>query len=294
MSFAIDKAIERCNDYIEVGADFPWAFFDLGKFYLFSGRPWMSLNAYMRAIMVSTAPFMIGTSLRSLLNVQHALGNLEGFDWAVDLLRIGRAAKFRDPDAVAEVMGISSPGKDRISPQVVIVAGSISGEFDENLDTFRDLLVEAFRDFRGTIISGGTYSGVCRIAGDVQEAYPDAVRTVGYVPENLPVDVSLDRRYRRLRTTPNSYFSPCEPLKYWADIIGSGIDPAEVKVLGIGGGSISEFEYRLGMSLGAKVGIIDGSEPGSQDSSRDPLRSEGRDFEILPRDPSVIASFVLS
>jgi hypothetical protein len=36
----------------------------------------------------------------------------------------------------------------------------------------------------------------------------------------------------------------------------SGIKPASIRVLGVKGGEISAFEYRLALLLGAKVGIL--------------------------------------
>jgi hypothetical protein len=39
--------------------------------------------------------------------------------------------------------------------------------------------------------------------------------------------------------------------------VNSGIDISKIKLLGVGGGKISEFEYKLAMILGAKVGLIE-------------------------------------
>jgi tetratricopeptide (TPR) repeat protein len=50
MTQSMQSAIERCNEQVEVGVNYPWAFYDLGKFSLFLGRPYMSLHAYMQGL----------------------------------------------------------------------------------------------------------------------------------------------------------------------------------------------------------------------------------------------------
>ena len=78
----------------------------------------------------------------------------------------------------------------------------------------------------------------------------------------------------------------------WVDILSSGIDPADVKLLGINGGKIAAFEFRLALTLGAKVGII-------RDSGRAATEIfENADWNVapglfrLPSDPHTIKDFV--
>ena len=52
---------------------------------------------------------------------------------------------------------------------VVIVAGGCDTRIDKRLGDYRQLLIEAFKDYRGTIISGGTTAGISGLVGDVQE-----------------------------------------------------------------------------------------------------------------------------
>jgi hypothetical protein len=48
-------------------------------------------------------------------------------------------------------------------------------------------------------------------------------------------------------------------MQAWIDIVSSGIETSQVKMLGINGGLISAMEYRVALALGAQVGIIKGS-----------------------------------
>jgi hypothetical protein len=69
----------------------------------------------------------------------------------------------------------------------------------------------------------------------------------------------IDRRYSEIRRTSGEDFTLLEPLQNWTDLLASGISPADIKLIGINGGSIASAEYRIGLALGAEVGVIEGS-----------------------------------
>jgi hypothetical protein len=94
------------------------------------------------------------------------------------------------------------------------------------------------------------------MVGDIGAKHAETITTIGYVPKRLSSTVKIDDRYDELRITDNEDFSYLEPIRYWTDIISSGIKTEKVKVLGINGGQITSFEYRLALSLGAKVAVI--------------------------------------
>jgi hypothetical protein len=59
-------------------------------------------------------------------------------------------------------------------------------------------------------------------------------------------------------------------MQGWMDLVAAGINPSQVRLLGINGGAIAGFEYRLALALGAKVGVVEGS---------------GREADVLLQDP---------
>jgi hypothetical protein len=69
----------------------------------------------------------------------------------------------------------------------------------------------------------------------------------------------IDSHYSHIQATNSNNFSPLEPLQYWSDILTAGINPSQVKLIGIEGGKISAFEYRLALMLGASVALIKNS-----------------------------------
>ena len=83
-----------------------------------------------------------------------------------------------------------------------------------------------------------------------------------------------------------------EPLQYWSDVVASGIGPADVRVLAIGGGRISAAEYRMALALGARVGAISGSGGSASELLRDPWwAATARLVELTP-DLDVMRDFL--
>jgi len=259
----IDTAVQICRDQADVGMNLPWAFYDTGKFYLFLGKPYESLAAYAKAIQVSTTSFMIETSLASLDRIATVRDALPGYEWARRLLLIGLAVKFPASEATKEAMKqvkklVSAKYKTIPSP-VIIVAGGCDISIEQQIQGYRQVIIEGFKDFKGTVISGGTTAGVGSLVAEIGSRYPDAIKTIGYIPRRLTAGVKKGSRYNEIHRTEGDGFSPLEPLQYWIDIIASDIPSSQVKLLGINGGTISAAEYRMALSLGAQVAILKGS-----------------------------------
>ncbi len=207
------------------------------------------------------------------------------------LVLVGAVRSGRPADDPALKALASDPLPDVPKP-VVIVAGGCDPNLEEDIRKYGDLLEFAFGDFRGTILSGGTRQGVAGLVGNLAERYPGRFRTLSYVPAELPGDATFDDCYTEIRRTPGANFSALEPLQGWIDLVAAGVRPAEVKVLGINGGTISAFEYRLALALGAKVGVLpeSGREAGRLvgDARREPFDGLAQ----LCADPMTVYTFV--
>ena len=154
------------------------------------------------------------------------------------------------------------------------MAGSTDLSKEEMGSRLKDSFVGAFRSYEGAIISGSTVAGVCDLVGEVQNAYPKSIRTLGYIPEELPADVKVDGRFSEIHRTSGSGFSELEALQYWTDIVLNKIQPGEIKLLGIGGGPISAFEYKLALAIGAQVGVLSKSAGSAAELFREPKWQE--------------------
>ena len=255
----IERALQRCQAHVQAGINMPWAYYDMGKLHLLMGRPYESLEAYSKALSVSSAEFMISTSLLSLERLRVLKDQLHGYEWARRLLVLGLAVRFPSPDATEAVRKLATKDADPIRPPVLVVAGGTDARVEAQMRGYSSLVLEAMANFEGTVISGGTKEGIGGLVGDVAQAYPGRIRTLGYLPRNVPNTATVDKdrtRYNELRDTDGDGFTALEPLQNWIDLTASGVSPKQVRVLGINGGTIAAIEYQMALALGAQVGLI--------------------------------------
>lgn len=297
MAPSIRGAIERCRKQIEAGVDLAHAYRYLAWFHLLLDAPYDSLAALAKAIHLCTSPFMLQAADQALKRLRPIADKLKAYEWLRRLLLLGQAAKYRDrqPAAFDRVLDLASSGGPPLTAPVVIVAGGCDPAIEQQMQGYRELLREAFRDFTGTILAGGTTQGISGLVGDLREHYGARLRTIGYIPELVPSDATIDHnraRYDEIRRTRGQGFTPLEPLQNWCDLLAAGIAPGSVKVLGINGGTIASVEYRIAAALGAQVGLVErsGREAARLVSDRD---WEGTPNVLsLPADPMTLRAFI--
>jgi hypothetical protein len=67
-----------------------------------------------------------------------------------------------------------------------------------------------------------------------------------------------------------------------------GISPGQVKLIGINGGKISAFEYRLALMLGARVAVIESSGREAACLFKDPFWRNAKNLQRLSDDKKEI------
>ena len=320
----ISAAIQRCDNQAEVGVNLPWAYYMTGKFYLLLDKPYESLKAFAKAVQLSTSPWMIDAALASLDRLKVVAKELQGYVWNYRLLLTGKAVltmrkardaqqdfelaenakekadnekifkeKMREGKSARENVAKMALGKgNTIETPVIIVAGGCNPSLEEQMKGYRNLMIEAFSDFRGTIIGGGTMEGISGLVGELGEVNRNTIRTIGYLPKLIPTDSTMDPRYTQIHETTGSGYSPFEALQYWIDIISAGIKPPEVKVLGINGGTISAIEYRLALALGAIVGLVEESGREVPKLLQDENWQNANNLVRLPADAMTLKAFI--
>lgn len=289
---AIEAAIERSRNQIEVGMNLPWAYYNLGIFLLLLERPYESLVAYAKALQLSGDTWMLETSFRLLDQLSGLKDSLPGYEWVHRLFQLGRVVKYHQADTLEELKVFTRAEEKPLSLPVVIMAGDCSAESERNLAAYRSLILDAFQGYEGTILSGGTTAGVSGLAGEIQACRPGHIRSIGYLPGTLPGSAVVDERYAEIRRTEATDFSALDVLQYWTDMLASGIEPGQVTLLGVGGGVISGFEYRLALLLGAKVGVIAQSGEAVARLAQDGDWNRCAGLLFLPADALVLRAFV--
>ncbi len=252
----LDAAIRRCRDQIEAEVNLPWAYFQLGELHLLRGQPYESLAAYARAVR-SGAEFMFDAALAVVDQLDGASGLPEGADWVRRLLLLGKAVR-ADAGAPAHLAGLRSQDGPDFGGRVVIVAGGCDESVEARMQAYGTLLRSTFATFTGTILSGGTSAGISGLVGELAAESGGRIRAVAYLPEALPAGVAPHPAYE-CYTAGARDFTPLQPLQNWIDLLAAGVRATDVKLLGINGGRIAAFEYRLALALGARVGVVDDS-----------------------------------
>jgi len=181
--------------------------------------------------------------------------------------------------------------------QVLIVAGGADPTMQNGIGAYKECLFEALEGFQGTLISGGTQTGVPGMIGEYskrcKEAGNKSFVTVSYLPQYLPSDAQKDDRYDECYPLHcGRGFSAGEPLQNWIDLVAAGIKPSKVKVLGINGGRIAALEYRLALALGAQVGVVTASGRAVDELRPDVDWYNARNLLWLPRDKMTVRAFV--
>jgi len=292
LTATIDTVLRRCRDHADVGVNIPWVYFNMGNFLLLTNKPYESLSAYAKAIDCSVHDWMIETTLRFLEKFAVVKEQIPGYEWACQLLMLGRAAKFQTSEAVENIRRLVLDANTPIKLPTVIVAGECNHNAPQADALYEKLLIKAFENFTGTIISGGTTSGVSGFVGDIQEAFPKNIFTIGYLPKQMTPKAVEDKRYCEIRHTNGEGFSAYEPLQYWIDIIAAGIRPDQVKLIGMGGGTISAFEYRMALAFGAQLAVVEGSGDEAAKLAADSDWAASRNLIILPPDQMTLRAFI--
>jgi hypothetical protein len=257
--------------------------------YLYLKKPYPAFAACAKALRLSRSELVLDAAYDALSALDECEGGLTGCEWLRRLLLIGAAGKFQSMSALSRIQVLASKAPP-ITPPVTIFAGGCKADDHGYFSLFRPLLLQAFSTYTGTIISGGTALGVSSLAGDVQEAYPASVHTIGYVPRDM-TEVPVDDRYAEIRRTPGAQFSALEAIQYWCDLIASGVPPAHVKVFGIDGGPISASEYKMALALGASVALVEGSGREAAKIRHNRQWRTSRGLLCVPVDPYVIEEF---
>jgi putative GTP pyrophosphokinase len=262
----IEKTVTDLEVLISLGVDAIPAWFAVGRCHFFLGNKKECIQAYTNAVAIIINKKYTGN--RCLIDAEIArAGRLKTFeeDLAEQIrlyLNIAMAVseKTTDQEHYKTSLKEAQIRQETMKTPVVIVAGGASLMDETKVSNYREYIGELMLGFKGTIISGGTTAGIPGLVGKVkaeqEKIGPVGFDLVAYLPEILPKDAVKSLAYDHFYETDSKDFSALDILTCWADIVLSGINPANVILIGIDGGEIATMEYRIALSLGAKVCLV--------------------------------------
>jgi ppGpp synthetase/RelA/SpoT-type nucleotidyltranferase len=174
--------------------------------------------------------------------------------------------------------------------KIVLVAGGCDSRYEERIQQFAGLFAKAFSGFTGTVFSGCTDAGVNKLVGDLP-ARGRSIRKIAYVPMALPPWTKLHRKFKTVRTESTG-FSVLDSIQNWIDMLAEGVRPSQVTLLGLDGGPIAGFEYRMAIAFGAKVGLLPQSGRATREIFDDEDWCDFENLAKLPQDEETLQLFV--
>jgi ppGpp synthetase/RelA/SpoT-type nucleotidyltranferase len=292
MATTIREAVRTCLAHAAAGIELPYAFFTAGRLSLLLEQGYEALGYYARGIghcrtgVYCVPANVLGEETSWIRGIHFGVKPPPESQRVIDLLALARqAAPNRSPKA-------NTP----FSPPVLILSGGAASLPPELVEKIRPLLKAACGRLRGTIISGGTTSGVPGCIGDLAGELADEggkqFRLVAYRPARLPDGVSAHPHYDD-EIAIGEDFLPEQILRNWSDLLAAGVKPQDVLLLGFGGGSLSAVEYRIALGLGASVAVVAGTGGAAEKLLVEPLWSGLPNLYELPFDSATVRAFVM-
>ncbi len=306
MRTEIDRMIAVCREHAHAGIELPFAHFAQGMLYVLIGDIDSSLLCCTRGIASSNDIHQIEEEIGLFRELRDALVRNDvafavKLEMVLQTLALGVIARPDTPETsslTANSLLTCVDQKPLLSP-IIIIAGTCDPAMNSDLEKYRPAMDHAIGNFTGTIYCGGTNAGISAIVGDaVAKARAKGVKIAlkAYRPGTLKEDFSAKHpAYEQIQMENAVGFTSLQAIQYWSDLLQNSVKPGLVRVMGVGGGKISLFEYHLAMALGATVGIIEGSGRSGADivgeESWWSKAKKGRCF-TLPNDRETIWNFM--
>lgn len=298
----IHQAIPAIKQLIGIGIKQVPAWFALGHCCLFLDDETGCINAYANAVdKLLNSSFL--TSQTTVLAEIALVGKLKAYNRGLSekvklYLNIALASQSsnEDHERFMAHVGKFRLRKEPFKTPVVIVAGGASKMDEGKTVEYSGFIRQLMHDFKGTIISGGTTAGIPGLVGaiktEIQESAEVGFDLLAYLPIKLPANAVKEPGYDLFYESEAQGFSALDILVCWSDLISNGTNPKDVILIGIDGGEIAGMEYRIALSLGAKVGLINYSGRAVSDFVQDKNWKNHPKLLQLPEDPLTVWALV--
>lgn len=298
----LEKNVFDIEHLIGLGVDAIPAWFSVGRCHYLLGNRIECIRAYSNAVsLILNKKFT--TRWLAIKEEIARVEQLAGFDEKLAeqiSLYLNMAMSVsdivQDRSEYNKVLKQACLRKEVIKKPVVIIAGGASLMDKIKVESYSEYIKELMHEYSGTIISGGTKEGIPGLTGrikqEIEKKGPIGFELLAYLPGTLPDDASISADYDHVYRTASEEFSALDILRCWNDIILSGIHPSEVLVAGINGGQIADLEYRIALSLGAKVCLIAYSGRAVFEFVREDQWKDHPNLIQVPEDPLTLWAIV--
>ena len=283
MGPVIRQGVATCRQHALAGTELPYALFTAGRLSLLLGEVPAALGWY-------------ALGLRHIFDGRSCVPDdvlQDELEW-IERIHFGAKApqEQRWVRRLVELAQGFKSAADNLKNEgrVLVVAGGAATMPPELLGKIRPMLTNALAQFQGKVISGGTKSGIPGCLGDIaaQLQQRKQFQLIGYIPSRLAADAPRDERYDKIIVDAEDNFSPSQILKMWEDLLGQGVSPKQVTVLGFGGGPITAVEYRIAFAFGATVAAVSETGGVSDEILADPIWAKSPGIIALPFDAASI------
>ena len=293
--------IERCRHHVKLGIELPNALFTMARCRMLLGETSACLCAYAKAIEVvlrkdtCVPQRLLSEEIRIVECI--AKHKAAPADQVLMLLHLARwRAGFSGADSSHAWLRQRRLRRRTFKLPVLLVIGGAERMARQKLADYFSYLIEALEFFEGTVVGGGTTSGIPGVVGDVTKTLHQqgskAYELISYLPKKLPKGAKRHLSYKIAGKIPGKEFSERELIACWCDLLLKGVPPEKIVALGINGGSIAHLEYRLALAFGAKVGVMRDSGRAAATLLADPDWKDNPRLCVLPEDKLVIWAYV--
>ncbi|MBE0640224.1 MAG: hypothetical protein IH598_17050 [Bacteroidales bacterium] len=298
----MEKAITSLSRLLEMGIKRVAAWFAIGRCYFFAGDESRCIEAYANAVS-TILDDRYHTSISSVIAEIELAGRLKRFNYPLakqiqiylNIALIG-SKHCPDQERYHNFLKNQALRTAAIKTPVVIVAGGADKMDKEKVSIYSNHIRELMHGFKGTIISGGTTSGIPGLVGKIKKEYREKGQAefelIAYLPKQLPEDAHKSDAYDAHHYTDSDRFSSFDILSCWSDLVAQGISPSEVILIGIDGGNIATLEYMIALSLGATVGLVAYSGRAVSDFLQNKTWKNHPGLLSLPDDPHTVWALV--
>ena len=180
------------DDY-NSGFKTPKEIFEQAFAFLLQGDFYISLENYLNGLRITRDKKIVMNLVNELISYYQKNDTINDLKLIISTCLMYLHFIYRDRWAKDQVLSYLGNSNELKTP-ALILAGTTSEE-GEDLTEFEENLCQSLEHYKGSVISGGTTSGISGIAGKLQALYPSSIETFGYVPKIIPYDdIALDSR----------------------------------------------------------------------------------------------------